>query len=570
MLGRLACLLIALIAVYSCRPVVSAVDAPTTYEVQHSAVYDSAAISGPHPLATEVGQQVMHTGGNAIDAAVAVQLAMAVCYPRAGNLGGGGFMVYRTADGSVESLDYREVAPAAAYRDMYLDTAGLVVAGRSTAGHLAVGVPGTVAGLEAMHRRYGSMPWRALVKPAIRLAKEGYLLSAAEAQRLNYYHDDIQRYNDSSPMLEAPFEAGTRLVQHDLAATLERISDAGAADFYRGGTAAMIVNEMEQGGGIITMADLAAYTPVWRQAIRADYKEYAVYSMPPSSSGGVTLTQILEMIEPYDLAAMGHNTIPYIHLLAEAMRRAYADRAEYLGDTDLVDVPVVQLIDTAYLDARMADFDTGKAGSSNAVSAGTSAAMESYETTHISIVDRDGNAVSITTTLNGNYGSKVMVDGAGFFLNNEMDDFSAKPGVPNLYGLIGAEANAIAPGKRMLSSMTPTIVEKSGELYLVMGSPGGSTIITAVLQTLLNVTTHNMPIDSAIRAARIHHQWLPDEIVYERDRVAAGVVTGLQSLGHSTRAVGRIAVVKAIHRFPDGRLHAASDPRNPDDDVAGY
>ncbi len=540
------------------------------YEAVKTATYPTAAIAGPHPLATEVGLEVLRRGGNAIDAAVAMQLTMAVVYPRAGNIGGGGFLVYRPASGEPITLDYRETAPAAASRDMYLDAEGNVTDGLSTRGHLAVGVPGTVAGIEAMHQRFGSLPWAELVQPAIDYATKGYRLSQSEVNRLKSYHDDFVEFNEDTPFSDSSVVAGTQVQQPDLAATMTRIRDNGRAGFYDGETARLLVAEMESGGGLITAEDLLAYEAKWKAPITKDFHEYRLISMPPSSSGGVALAQMTEMLEDYPLPDYGFQRTRSVQLIVEAMRRAYADRAEYLGDADFYRVPVDSLLSDTYLHQRMADFRTDTAGTSTNIVAGQVAMKESFETTHISIVDSLGNAVSITTTLNGNFGSKVMVDGAGFFLNNEMDDFSAKPGVPNMFGLVGNDANAIQPGKRMLSSMTPTIVEKDGELFMVLGAPGGSTIITAVLQVFLNVAEYGMSLPEAVNAPRFHHQWLPDQILYEGDALADGVRDSLAALGYQFREVNSMAVIKAILVLPDGSLQAAADPRNPDDDVKGY
>ncbi len=540
------------------------------YESVKTETYSTAAIAGPHPLATQVGIDVLQRGGNAIDAAVAMQLTMAVVFPRAGNIGGGGFLVYRPADGDPITLDYRETAPAAARRDMYLDSLGNVTEGLSTRGHLAIGVPGTVAGIEAMHQRFGSLPWAELVQPAIDFAIKGYRLSESEVNRLKSYHDEFIEFNATTPFSDSSVVAGTQVQQPDLGATLTRIRDTGRAGFYDGETARLLVAEMESGGGLITTKDLLAYEPKWKEPITKHYKNYRLISMPPSSSGGVALAQMTEMLEDYPLSEYGFQSPRSVQLIVEAMRRAYADRAEYLGDADFYAVPVDSLLSDTYLRERMADFRTDTAGTSTNIVAGQMAMKESYETTHISIVDSLGNAVSITTTLNGNFGSKVMVDGGGFFLNNEMDDFSAKPGVPNMFGLVGKEANAIQPGKRMLSSMTPTIVEKDGELFLVLGAPGGSTIITAVLQTFLNLVDYGMSLPEAVDAPRFHHQWLPDQILYERDALAHGTKDSLEALGYQFREVNSMAVIKAILVLPDGSLQAAADPRNPDDDVTGY
>ncbi|TXF88396.1 gamma-glutamyltransferase [Neolewinella aurantiaca] len=540
------------------------------YTAEKTGTFAQAAIAGPHPKATEVGLEVLKNGGNAIDAAVAAQFAMAVVYPRAGNIGGGGFLVYRDKDGNSETLDYRERAPAAADRDMYLDEEGNVIPGLSTLGHRAVGVPGTVAGIEAMHQKHGSKPWGELVSYAIDLAENGFRLSQAEVDRLKRYHDDFVKFNDNSPFLDTLSVEGTLVQQPELAATLSRIRDNGAKGFYTGKTADLLVAEMKSGGGLITHEDLVNYEATWRTPIRKAYKDYEIISMPPSSSGGVALAQMVEMLEAYPLAEYGFQSAKAVQVTAEAMRRAYADRAEYLGDSDYYHVPIDSLLNDEYLAGRMADFRTDSAGSSDFIGAGLNAVRETYETTHISIIDAQGNAVSITTTLNGNFGSKVIVDGAGFFLNNEMDDFSAKPGVPNMFGLVGKEANAIQPGKRMLSSMTPTIVEKDGELFMVLGAPGGSTIITAVLQTLLNVVEFEMPLAEAVDAPRFHHQWLPDVILHEKTALGNGVKEELADMGYEFREVKYMAVIKALQRMQDGSISAAADKRNPDDDVAGY
>ena len=540
------------------------------YVAEKTGVFSTVGIVGPHPLATEVGLDVLRRGGNAIDAAVAVQFAMAVVYPRAGNLGGGGFLVYRGSDGRALSLDYRERAPAAADRDMYLDGAGDVLPGLSTRGHRAVGVPGTVAGIATMHERLGFLPWPVLLQPAIDLATNGYRLSAAEIGRLKRYHTDFQEFNDHTPFSDSTAVAGTLVRQPDLAATLQRIQENGAPGFYTGHTATLIEREMQSGGGLITKTDLADYAATWREPITKAYKQYRLISMPPSSSGGVALAQMAEMLEPIPLSGYGFHSTAATHATVEAMRRAYADRAEYLGDSDYYPVPLDSLLADDYLTGRMADYRPDSASQSSAVELGLQQMKETFETTHISIIDSLGNAVSITTTLNGNFGSKVMVDGAGFFLNNEMDDFSAKPGVPNMFGLVGKEANAIQPGKRMLSSMTPTIIERDGRLFMVLGAPGGSTIITAVLQTFLNVAEYGMDLPAAVAAPRFHHQWLPDRVLHEPDAFTPQVADSLQRMGHELKEVQAMAVIKALLVRPDGKIVAAGDARNPDDDVAGY
>lgn len=541
-------------------------------EAEQSEYYEGAAVATGHPLASHVGEEILAKGGNAIDATVAVQLALAVVYPRAGNIGGGGFLVYRSAEGNLSALDYREKAPAKAGRDMYLDSLQNPISDLSTKGHLAAGVPGTVAGLVEAHSRYGTLPWAELVQPAIDLAQAGYTITQTEAERLNRYQEDIAKYNTTDcAFVKENWQPGDVLRQPELAATLERIRDRQRAGFYQGETAKLIVAEMESGGGLISQEDLTNYRASWREPVVGTYDNYRIISMPPSSSGGVALVQMLGMVEEYPLDEYGFHSTAATHLMVEAERRAYADRAAYLGDSDFYPVPVDSLTDKAYLQARMADFSTEQASKSEALAAGNFTTLkESFETTHTSIVDADGNAVSLTTTLNSNFGCKVVVDGAGFFLNNEMDDFSIKPGTPNQFGLVGAEANAIAPGKRMLSSMTPSIIEKDGELFLVLGAPGGSTIITAVFQVFMNVAEFNMPLDSAVWAPRFHHQWLPDQIWVEPTALSEEVKAKLAEMGHEFRDVSRMAVIKAIMRLEDGRYHAVGDFRNPDDDVSGF
>lgn len=542
------------------------------YSAVKSVIADSAMVVSPHPLASQIGVDVLKDGGNAADAMIAVQFAIAVVYPRAGNIGGGGFLVYRAATGETATLDYREKAPAAATRDMYLDSLGNPVSGLSVAGHLAAGVPGTVDGLLNAHARLGKLPLAQLINPAIKLAADGYRLSKNEAERLNEYQDQFLKFNDPGcPFIRNQWKEGDLLRQPELAATLTRIRDNGRAGFYAGKTADYIVSEMTDGNGIITAADLTAYQSKWRDPIIGHYKEYKLISMAPPSSGGVALVEMLEMLEPHPIAQWGFQQPETTHLMVEAMRRAYADRAEHLGDSDFYPVPVDSLLNLDYIAARMSDFNPDSASTSESSKAHPFIlAKESFETTHTSIVDAAGNACAVTTTLNGNFGCKVWVDGAGFFLNNEMDDFSVKPGVPNVYGLVGAEANSIAAGKRMLSSMTPTIVEKNGAWYMVLGTPGGSTIITSVLQVFLNVVEFDQPLDQAVNAPRFHHQWLPDEIMAEPGAMNQATRQTLTAKGHSIREVEAIAVVKAIVRTKDGKIHGAGDPRDPDDDARGY
>ncbi len=523
-------------------------------------------IVAAHPLAVRAGHEIFAKGGNAVDAAIAVQFALAVVYPRAGNIGGGGFMVLRKPDGEADALDYREKAPLAGGRDMYLDSLGEAITDLSRAGHLAAGVPGTVMGMYEAHKKYGRIErFGDLLKPAIRLAKRGFPISRAEAERLNTYQEDFRKCSTlPNPFTEEKnWQAGDLLVQPELARTLERLRDEGPAGFYQGETAKLLLEEMARGGGLITQADLDQYRALWRQPITGAYKNYRIISMSPPSSGGVALLQLLRILEPHELKAGDPSTM---HLMIEAMRRVYADRAYYMGDPDFYPVPADSLLDKDYLSERMADFSPEKATPSGQTQWGeVRVQMERFETTHTSVVDRDGMAVAVTTTINDNYGNKVVVGGAGFFLNNEMDDFSVKPGVPNLYGLLGGEANAIEPGKRMLSSMTPAIVEKDGELFLVLGSPGGSTIITSNLQVILNVIEFGMELPDAVAAPRFHHQWLPEEVWVEEGRFDPALLKMLEQKGHSFVEKKRLGIVKAIQVLPDGRRVGVGDGRNPDD-----
>ncbi len=535
-------------------------------------ITEEAMVVSAHPLASAVGAQIMEQGGNAVDAAIAVEFALAVVYPDAGNIGGGGFMIIRMDDGRIDALDYREEAPAAASRDMYLDENGEVIEGLSVSGHLAAGVPGTVDGMVRAHEKYGTLPWEELVEPAVRLAAQGFPLTEKEAEKLNEHQEDFLEYNTVPPdfVLKDEWEEGDTLVLEDMARTLALIRDKGRAGFYEGPTAALIVEEMERGGGIISKEDLAGYRSIWREPITGTFGDYRVISMPPPSSGGIALIQLLAITEDYPLDQWGWHSIPSAHLMIEAERRVYADRAAHLGDPAYYDVPVQGLLNINYIKSRMASFSPEEATDSDEVSAGDPAPYEGPNTTHYSIVDSEGNAVSATTTLNSTFGSKVFVDGAGFLLNNEMNDFSVKPGYPNQYGLVGGEANAIEPGKRMLSSMTPTILEKEGELYMVVGSPGGSTIITSVYQTILNVIVHDFPMQGAVNAPRFHHQWKPDGVLSEWRAFSLGEYIKLWLMGH--RVVpkpGTIGRVDAILVRPDGRLEGGADPRG-DDMAIGF
>ena len=543
------------------------------YDIAQSVIEDSVMVVAEHPLAAMAGEDILRKGGNAVDAAIASQFALAVVYPRAGNIGGGGFMVIRLNNGETASLDYREKAPGAASPDMYLDSLGNVIESISKEGHLASGVPGSVAGMEAAFKKYSRLKdWKMLLEPAIRYASEGFLLTELEAKRLNEYKELFLKYNaDAKPFVRSgAWKMGDRLVQKELAHTLELIRDQGAAGFYQGETADDIVAEMKRGGGLITHEDLKNYEAKWRDPILGRYKNYNIITMPPPSSGGVALMQLLGMLEQFPLGEYGFQSAKSVHVIAEAERRVFADRAKYMGDNDFYPVPVDSLLKQDYLAGKMSSFNPEKATLSDSVGNRVKIGVETFETTHTSIVDEEGNAVSVTTTLNLNYGSKVIVQGAGFFLNDEMDDFSAKPGVPNYFGLIGAEANAIEPGKRMLSSMTPTIVEKDGRLFMVLGAPGGSTIITSVLQTILNVTDYGMTLDQAVGASRFHHQWLPDIITCERDAIDTLVRKQLWEMGHQLENVDRMALIKAVIVLPDGRLQGVGDKRNADDHAEGF
>jgi gamma-glutamyltranspeptidase/glutathione hydrolase len=511
----------------------------------------------------------MKNGGNAFDAAIATQLALAVVYPNAGNIGGGGFMVGRTATGSLLALDYREMAPSSANRDMYLDPSGQVMEGKSVNGHLSSGVPGTIAGLfETM--KYAKLPFKKLVQPAIDLAEHGYVLTEMEARALNGIQADLSKYNTSATAFQKPvkWKAGDTLVQRELAETLKRIRDNGAAGFYEGKTADLIVNEMKRGSGIITLEDLKNYKAKWRTPHSFNYKGYKIVGMPMPSSGGLLLHQMMKMVEDRPLPAYGFLSPEAVQLMVEVERRAFADRTEYMGDADFFKVPVDALTNDTYLKNRMKDYKPGVAGSSEQVKPGNVAMHESEETTHISVIDKDGNAVSVTTTLNNSFGSKTVVGGAGFFMNDEMDDFSVKPGVPNIYGAVGGEANAIAPGKRMLSSMTPTIVLQNEKPFLVVGTPGGTTIPTSVFQTIIDIIDFNMSTQDAVYKPKFHHQWLPDRVDIEKTFPEATRLA-LEKMGYKILERSGIGRTEVIRVLPNGRFEAVADNRG-DDAAEGY
>lgn len=553
--GLFACLVAAPTAVLGANP---------------QAVYGAqGAIASRSALASEVGAQMLRHGGNAVDAAVAAGFALAVTWPSAGNLGGGGFMVIRMADGTVAANDHREKAPGAATRAMYQGANGEVVVGLSTDSHLAVGVPGSVAGLLSVLEKFGTLSRAAVLQPAIDLAQHGFAMPGDLARGIARRRDQFARYPGSAGVFlredGSVREAGDLFRQPDLAASLERIKRKGREGFYTGATADLIVAEMARGGGLITHDDLSAYRSVWRRPVAGSYRGRRILSMPPPSSGGVLLIQMLNMLEPYDLGAMGFGSAAAMHHLIEAERRAYADRAEFLGDPDFYPVPVARLTNKDYARKRFADFDPDRASRSADIGAGTVPPAESPDTTHLSVIDRDGNAVAYTTTLNLGYGSKIVAAGTGILLNNEMDDFSAKDNTPNAFGLIGREANAIAPGKRMLSSMTPALVVENGKTVLATGSPGGSTIITTVLQVIVNTIDHGMKVSDAVGQPRFHHQWLPDRVVHESLGFSPDTLSLLRAMGHvnlvSWSYGGGIGDANSVSGNAEG-VFAMSDPRN--------
>ncbi len=537
-------------------------------------ISSDAMVVSANKEATRIGVEVLKKGGNAVDAMVAVHFALAVVHPTAGNIGGGGFMVYRTSTGEAFTLDFREKAPLAATKDMYLDDQNQVIKHLSGTGYLAAGVPGSVAGMVQAHEKFGKLSWAELLSPAIALAENGFAISKTQAQEFNQvmgqFRENSRNPQELALVKESPWQAGDRLVQRQLAATLKRIQQEGKGGFYAGETARLIAEDMRNNKGLITEEDLQQYEAIWREPLTGTFGNYRIISMGPPSGGGVILMQLLRMSQQFPLAKWGFHNTRTVHAMAEMERRVYLDRSQYLGDPDFVKMPLKQILDSGYLSRKAKTISLSRATLSHEIApmqATPVRGREHEQTTHYSIIDPEGNAVSVTTTINGAYGAKVFVTGAGFLLNNEMDDFSIKPGVPNMYGLVGGTANAIEPGKRMLSSMTPTIVEKEGNLHMVVGTPGGSTIPTSVYQTILNVIVFDMNMTEAVWAGRFHHQWLPDQISLEEGALPEMVVDSLQILGHSLEGRSSIGRVNAILRRTNGQWEGAGDPRG--EDMAG-
>ena len=538
-------------------------------------VYQPAVVSA-RKEATQIGLEIMKNGGNAYDAMIATHLALAVVHPTAGNIGGGGFFVYRDQDGSSGTLDFREMAPGSAYKDMYLDIDGNVIPDMSTLGGAAVGVPGSISAIFEIHSKFGSLPIEELFRPAIDLSNNGYVVTEKQSNSLTGKLEDFIKINGNESLYSKRYFEGDTIKNIKFAETLKKISEFGPKAFYEGGIADMIVRDVKKSGGIMTVDDLKNYKSVWRDPVKFKYKDLEVISMSLPSSGGILIGQILKSIEDYDIKSFGHNSVEAVQLMVELERRAYADRSNFMGDPDFMNLPVYELIDKKYVNERMKNFSWDKATPSSEVKHGNIIINESDETTHYSIIDKYGNSVSVTTTLNNSYGSKVFVEEGGFFLNNEMDDFSSKPGYPNFYGLIGSEANSIKAGKRMLSSMTPTIVLKNNKPSLIVGTPGGSTIITSVLQTILNVYEFDMDIQDAVNAPRFHHQWLPDVVIFEEgglDKVKDSILKSknyfvislpiqMETGGMSPRS--SIGAVDAIFIDEKGNVSTGADFRGDD------
>ena len=519
--------------------------------------------------ASKIGVEILKKGGNAFDAMIATDLALAVCYQSAGNIGGGGFMVYRESNGQTGALDYREKAPLTATKEMYLDDDGNIIKGMSLVGAMAVGVPGTIAGIFEVHSKFGSLPIETLFQPAIDLAKNGIIITEKQSNRIKRHQNYFKLANKEKILFQEEINTGDRLKFPNLANTLEKIMNNGKDEFYKGETAKKLVNFINDNNGIISLKDLELYKAVWRDPIEFSYDNLKIISMSPPSSGGICLEQIMKMVEPYEIHKMKHNSLNYFKLLVEAERRSFADRSFYLGDPDFVEIPKEQLVSKEYLLDRMSTFSFDSPTPSDEISYGKIEILESDETTHYSIVDQFGNAVSVTTTLNGTYGSQLYCSELGFFLNNEMDDFSSKPGSPNMFGLIGGSANKIEPEKRMLSSMTPTIVEKDNELLMTLGSPGGSRIITSVLQTILNVHEFKMSMNQAVNSPRFHHQWMPDSIKIESNSFNPKLIEELKLFGYNIDYKDPIGIVDGILVLSSGSLEGGADNRG-DDTAIGF
>lgn len=555
-------LLIPLFIVFSCN------------ETNRSTLYKNGMVSSAHPIASKIGIDILKKGGNAFDAAIAVHFALSVVYPNAGNIGGGGFLVYRLDNGEVGTLDFREKAPEKSNRDMYIDNINgelIVDDKRSKIGHLASGVPGSVDGMVKIYEKYGTINWDELIDPSIKVARNGFMVTQKQARGLNNVKESLLSANDHSLSFvkETEWEEGNLLVQENLALTLEEIKSSKRDGFYKGKVAQLIINEMNSGTGIISQTDLDNYSSIWRDPIIGYFKNHKIISMGPPSSGGIALIQLLNGAEQLETKKYNHNSLEYINTITEIESRVYADRATYLGDPDYYDVPQESLLNKDYMYNRFNEIESTIKTPSSEIKEGSFDINESNETTHFSIVDKFGNAVSITTTINGAYGSKVVVEGAGFLMNNEMDDFSVKPGYPNMFGLVGGEANAIQPNKRMLSSMTPTILEKDNDLFMVLGTPGGSTIITSVFQTILNVIDYGMGMQEAVDSKKFHHQWLPDVLVVEEKTLSDELNRKLTSIGHKVVNRSSLGRMDCILINEDGSLDGGADKRG-DNTAIGY